>query len=72
MNLLCVAFYCVGLIEYILAGKTLLNYTNLFSFSLNDYRKNCNIIYMFLEINTAEEASLKFRLRKIDEARNYL
>ena len=31
-------FYCIAFIEYMLAGKTLLHYTNLFS--LNDYRKN--------------------------------
>ena len=31
-------FYCIAFIEYMLAGKTLLHYTNLFS--LNDNRKN--------------------------------
>ena len=36
-------FYCMAFIEYMLAGKTLLDYTNLFS--LNDYKKNGKIIY---------------------------
>ena len=36
-------FYCMAFIEYILSGKTLLDYTDLFS--LNDYEKNDKIIY---------------------------
>ena len=35
-------FYCVAFIEYVLAGKTLLSYTNLFS--PNNYKKNDKII----------------------------
>ena len=35
-------FYCITFIEYMLAGKTLLEYTNLFS--LNDSKKNDKII----------------------------
>ena len=31
-------FYCIAFIEYRLAGKTLLDYTNLFS--PNDYKMN--------------------------------
>ena len=31
-------FYCIAFIEYILAGKTFLDYTNLFS--PNDYKEN--------------------------------
>ena len=42
MNLLCLD-YCIGFIEYMLAGKILLDYTNLFS--PNDYKKNGKIIY---------------------------
>ena len=38
-------FYCIAFIEQMLAGKTLLNYTNLFS--PNDYKKNDKIIYKF-------------------------
>ena len=36
-------FYCIAFIEYMLAGKTILDYTNLFP--QNDYRKNDKIIY---------------------------
>ena len=36
-------FYCIAFIEYMLAGKTLLDYTNLFS--PKDYQKNDSIIY---------------------------
>ena len=56
-------FYCIAFIKYMLAGKTLLDYTNLFF--LNNCKKND-------KINMAEEASLEFRLRRIDERRNYL
>ena len=41
-SILC-GFYCIAFIEYMLAGKTLLDYTNLFS--PNDYRKNDKITY---------------------------
>ena len=40
-------FYCIAFIEYVLAGKTLLNYAN--SFSLNDYKKNDKIIYLYFK-----------------------
>ena len=58
-------FYCITLIEYIIAGKTLLDYTNLFSF--NDYKKNDKIIYM-----AKENVILDFRLRRINEIRHYI
>ena len=47
-----------------LAGKNLLDYTNLFS--TNYYEKNKKIIYM------VEKSSLEFKLKNIDETRNYL
>ena len=56
-----------------LAGKTSLDYTNFFS--SNDYKKNDKIIYKYFTDKygrRSKEASLKFRLRKIDDARNYL
>ena len=37
----------IAFIEYMLAGKTLLDYTNLFS--LNDYDKNYRIIYKYFK-----------------------
>ena len=38
--------YCIAFIEYMLAGKTLLDYTNLFS--PNDYKENVKIIYKYI------------------------
>ena len=40
-------FYCIAFIEYMLAGKTLLDYTNLFP--PNDYKKNDKIIYKYFK-----------------------
>ena len=40
--------YRIAFIEYILAGKTSLHNTNLFS--LNDYKKNDKIIYKYLKV----------------------
>ena len=45
MNLL--EFYCIAFIKYMLAGKTLLDYINLFS--PNDYKKNHKIIYKYFK-----------------------
>ena len=36
-------FYCIAFIEYMLAGKTLFDFTNLFP--PNDYKKNYKIIF---------------------------
>ena len=38
-------FYCIAFIEYMLAEKALLDYTNLFS--SNDCKKNDKIIYRY-------------------------
>ena len=46
-----------------LAGKTLLEGTNLFS--PNDYKKNGKKYINILKISMIEEARLEFRLRKI-------
>ena len=43
------------------AGKTFLDYINLFS--PNDYKKNDKIMISILKINMVEEASLQFRLK---------
>ena len=40
-------FYCAGFIEYMLPGKTLLDYTNLFT--LNDYKKNDEVIFNYFK-----------------------
>ena len=40
-------FYCIAFIECMLAGKTSLDCSNLFS--SNDYKKNDKIIYKFFK-----------------------
>ena len=53
-------FYCTDFREYMLAGKTLLGYTNL---SLpNDYKKNDKTINKYLK-NKTNMISLDFRLK---------
>ena len=40
-------FYCIAFAEYMRAGKTLLDYTNLFS--PNDYKKNGELLYKYFK-----------------------
>ena len=44
-----IGFYCIPSREYMLVGKTLLDYFNLFS--PNDYKKNDKIIYKYFKDN---------------------
>ena len=60
-------FYCTTFIEYILAGKTNLLINLL---SRNNYKKNNKIIYKYFKDKYGRRS--KFRLRKIDETKNYL
>ena len=53
-----------------LPGKTLLDYTNLFS--ANDYKKNDEVSFNYFKDNMVEEASIGFILRKTDETRIFL
>ena len=62
-------FYCIAFIEYLLAGKTLLDYTNLIS--PNDYKKKDKISVLDISVLRANTSSLEYRLKKIDETRNY-
>ena len=39
--------YCIAFTEYMLSGKTLLDYTNLIC--PNDYKKNNKIIYKYFK-----------------------
>ena len=52
------AFYCIAFIEYMVARKILLDYTNLFS--PNDYKCNVKEDMSILRINVS---SLEFRLK---------
>ena len=49
------------------AGKTLLDYTNLFS--TNDYKKNYKIIYKYLK---GKYVKSRVWIKKKDETRSYL
>ena len=40
-------YFCIGFIDFMLKGKTLLKYTN--SFSPNDYEENDNIILEYFK-----------------------
>ena len=63
-------FYCVVFIEYIIAGKTLLDYTNLFS--LNDYQKNDKVTYKYFKDKCDKRKyGRRLWIKKIDETRNY-
>ena len=42
-------FYCIAFIEYMVAGKSFLDYTNLLS--PDDYKKNDKIIYKYFKDN---------------------
>ena len=61
-----IGFYCIAFIECVLAGKTLLDYANLFS--LNDYKKNHKIIYKYFKDIYDKPW---FQTKKIHEKRNY-
>ena len=40
-------YFCIGFIDFMLKGKSLLDYTNLFS--LNEYLKNEKIILQYFQ-----------------------
>ena len=60
-------FCCIAFIEYMLAGKRLLDYTNLFS--SNDYKNNDKITYKNFKDKYDKS---RVYIKKIDETRNYL
>ena len=73
-------YICIEFINYMLQGKTLLDYTNLFS--PNDFKKNDRVIEKYLRINniieladTAGLSSLErvnnYRLNQIDKIKDY-
>ena len=51
-------FYCIAFIEYMIAGKTLLDHANLFS--PNDYKKNDKIIYKYFKDEYDRRTSLVY------------
>ena len=51
-------FYCIPFIEYMLVGKTLLDYTNLFS--PNAYKRNDKIIHKYFKDKYDRKSKLWF------------
>ena len=51
-------FYCIAFREYMLAGKTLLDYNN--SFSPNDCKKNDKIIYKYFKDRDGRKSKSRF------------
>ena len=64
-------FYCVVFIKYMIAGKKLLDYTNLFS--PNGYKTNVNIIYKYFKDKYGKRRCKPWNLdKKIGYTKNYL
>ena len=64
-------YFCIEFINYMLKGKTLLDYTNLFS--PNDFKKNDRVIKRILKMNNIIESTNvnKYRLDEINKIRDY-
>ena len=62
--------FSIAFMRYMLAGKTLLDYSNLFS--LNDYKKNDKIIYKYFKDKYGRRSKSWVYIKKIDETRNYI
>ena len=73
-------YICLEFINYMLKGKTLLDYTNLFS--PNDFKKNDQVIKRYLKMNniieladtakpSSSERANKYRLDEINKMRDY-
>ena len=64
---------CIAFIEYIIAVKPLLDYTN--SFPPNDYKNNHKIVYMYFKDKYAKtkrkQLLEKKKKNEVDETRNY-
>ena len=64
-------YFCIEFINYMLKGKTLLDYSNLFS--PNDFKKNDRVIKRILKMNNVIELTNlnKYRLDEINKIRYY-
>ena len=64
-------YFCIEFINYMLKGKTLLDYTNLFS--PNDFKKNDELLKEYLRMNNIIELTdvNKYRLDEINKIRDY-
>ena len=55
-------FYCIAFIEYMLKGKILLDYTNLFA--PNDFKKNEIIIYKYFKDKCDKRSNSQVQIKK--------
>ena len=63
-------YFCIEFINYMLKGKTLLDYTNLFS--PNDFKRTIKLLKEYLKMNNIELTDVnKYRLDEINEIRDY-
>ena len=66
-------YFCIGFIDFMLAGKKLTDFTNLFS--PYDFDKYDSIILSFLKMHETDKTKLsdqtKFRLCEIKKIENY-
>ena len=66
-------YFCIEFINYMLKGKTLLDYTNLFS--PNDFKKTIKLLQEYLRMNNLNVIELtnvnKYRLDEINKMRDY-
>ena len=58
-------YFCVEFINYMLKGKKLLDYTNLFS--PNDFKKTIKLLKEYLKMNNVN----KYRLDEINKIKDY-
>ena len=64
-------FYCIAFVEYMITGKTLLDYSNIFS--PNDYQKNDKIIYNYFQDQYGKRKRKPWLLtKKMNGTRKYL
>ena len=66
-------YFCIGFIDFMLAGKKLTDFTSLFS--PYDFKKNDDIIWVILKMNEIDKTNLtdqtKFRINEISNIENY-
>ena len=67
------SYFCIGFVDFMLAGKILIDYTTLFS--PHDFDKNDQIILLILKMHEIDKTKLsdqtKFRLYEIKRIENY-
>ena len=64
-------YFCIEFINYMLKGKTLLDYTNLYS--PNDFKRTIKLLKEYLRMNNIIELTdvNKYRLVEINKIRDY-